>query len=172
MAARDLIAAAAFGLAMAFVGWLLVRDDPMLAPESAATLPGGKAVFVAIDLAAQDLVRGADVYAAQCASCHGVDLEGAPDWRTADADGRFPAPPHDATGHTWHHDDATLYDYVALGGAGAMAKAGVDYDSGMPAYGDILSEAEIRDVLAYIKSTWPERERAAQAARMVAASGG
>ncbi|MDO8276710.1 MAG: hypothetical protein Q7T63_01135 [Burkholderiaceae bacterium] len=31
-------------------------------------------------------------------------------WRSPGADGRTPAPPHDETGHTWHHDAAPLID--------------------------------------------------------------
>lgn len=45
------------------------------------------------------------------------------------------------------------------------------FDSGMPGFEAVLSDAEIRDVLEYIKSTWPDRERAAQAARTEAAGG-
>ena len=160
MAARGLIAAAALaGAAALGLGLALWPQD------------GAQAAFAPIDPEAQDLVRGAEVYAAECAACHGADLEGATDWREPGPDGLYPAPPHDATGHTWHHDDATLYDYVALGGTGAMAKLGVEYDSGMPGYDDVLTEAEIRDVIACSKSTWPERERAAQKERTAAAQG-
>ena len=63
-----------------------------------------------------DLRRGAALYAQHCASCHGARLEGQPDWQIAGADGVLPAPPHDETGHTWHHDDAMLTDYVRRGG--------------------------------------------------------
>jgi len=34
----------------------------------------------------------------------------------------------------------------------------------MPGFAGVLSDAEIRAVLAYIKSTWPERERGYQQA--------
>ena len=119
-----------------------------------------------------DLARGAALYGDYCAACHGAALEGQPDWRSPGPDGRLPAPPHDETGHTWHHDDATLFAYTKLGGAAALAAQGVDgFDSGMPGFEDVLSDAEIRDVLEYIKSTWPDRERAAQAARTEAAGG-
>jgi mono/diheme cytochrome c family protein len=33
----------------------------------------------------------------------------------------------------------------------------------MPAFGDVLSDDEIRAILAFIKTTWPERERGFQA---------
>ena len=159
MAARRLILA---GGALACTAALGAAALLLRGPAEAQVAP--------IRVDGQDLARGAAVYAAQCASCHGAALEGAPNWREPGADGRYPAPPHDRTGHTWHHDDATLYDYVAFGGAGALAKAGVEgYESGMPAYADVLTKSEIRDVLAYIKSTWPDDVRTAQAARTEAA---
>src|SRR5690606_30865838 len=52
---------------------------------------------------------GQKVYAAQCAACHGARLEGQPNWRVRGPDGRLPAPPHDASGHTWHHPDELLF---------------------------------------------------------------
>ena len=52
---------------------------------------------------------GAAVYVEHCASCHGERLEGEPNWRRRKADGTLPAPPHDATGHTWHHSDDLLF---------------------------------------------------------------
>ena len=73
--------------------------------------------------------------------------------------GRLPAPPHDAGGHTWHHPDDILFRIVREGTA---AIVGGGYESDMPGFADLLSDAEIRAVLAYIKSTWPERERTYQ----------
>jgi mono/diheme cytochrome c family protein len=114
------------------------------------------------------VTRGRALYNANCASCHGDNLEGQPDWRSPGADGRYPAPPHDATGHTWHHSDAALVDYITLGGEEALAQMGVRFDSGMPGFGDVLSQQDIEDILTYIKSRWPERERAVQAERSLA----
>ena len=75
--------------------------------------------------------------------------------------GRLPAPPHDPSGHTWHHPDQVLFDIVKNGLVpGRTAPPG--YQSDMPAYGAILSDQDIRDVLAYIKSTWPQSVRAVQ----------
>lgn len=102
---------------------------------------------------AQNVARGEILYADYCASCHGANLQGADNWRQRDVDGRMPAPPHDATGHTWHHPDAVLFRLTKLGSA---AVVGQGYESNMPGFEDILSDQEIFDVLGYIKSTWPE----------------
>jgi mono/diheme cytochrome c family protein len=102
---------------------------------------------------------GAMIYAENCAACHGANLEGQPNWRQRNADGRLPAPPHNARGHTWHHDDATLFGITKLGTA---KFTGLDIESDMPAYEDVLSDAEIRAVLAFIKSKWPLRVRRQQ----------
>ena len=112
-----------------------------------------------------DIAKGQQLYAESCAACHGANLEGQPDWRQAGPDGVLPAPPHDETGHTWHHADRMLFDYTKLGGKAALARQGMDFASGMPVFGDQLSDAEIWNIIAYIKSTWPERERAIQAER-------
>lgn len=117
---------------------------------------------VFIDASDRALVaRGKEVYASQCAACHGAKLEGQPDWRKRLPSGRLPAPPHDESGHTWHHSDALLFDLVKHGLVpGRTAPAG--YESDMPAYGQSLPDADIIAVLAYIKSTWPREVREAQ----------
>ena len=91
------------------------------------------------------------VYKNNCASCHGVNLEGQEQWRQPDADGYMPAPPHDDSGHTWHHPDECLF---------LMTKYGLDkiigqeYPNNMPAYNNVLSDREIVAALSFIKSTW------------------
>lgn len=106
------------------------------------------------------LAQGRMLYLEHCAACHGADLAGEADWRTRKPDGLMPAPPHDASGHTWHHPDEQLFTITKLG-IEAVAPAG--YKSAMIGFGDVLSDDEIWSVLDYIKSTWPERERAHQA---------
>ena len=114
----------------------------------------------------RDLDAGRNLYANNCASCHGANLEGQPNWRSPDADGVLPAPPHDASGHTWHHDDELLFAYTKLGGAAALEVRGVaGFKSGMPGFGETATDDEIWNILAYIRSTWPEREQDAQANR-------
>jgi mono/diheme cytochrome c family protein len=108
----------------------------------------------------EEIALGERLYAEHCASCHGAELEGQPNWRNPLPDGRYPAPPHDASGHTWHHDDAFLFRATKFGGQ-AMALRG--FLSGMPAFADTLTDAEISSILTYIKSRWPLEIRARQA---------
>lgn len=117
-------------------------------------------------MAPPDIAAGRALYAENCASCHGASLQGQDGWRSPGPDGIFPAPPHDETGHTWHHGDKLLFDYVKLGGEVMLKQIGAgDARSGMPAFGDILSDKDIRDILAFIRSTWPARIQEVQAAR-------
>ncbi|MCI2808861.1 c-type cytochrome [Eoetvoesiella caeni] len=115
-----------------------------------------------IDPADQSLVmQGKAIYVNNCAACHGEALQGQPNWRERMSNGRLPAPPHDKSGHTWHHPDAMLVDMVKNGLVpGKTAPPG--YVSDMPAYRDILSDQEIIAVLTYIKSTWPPKVLEAQ----------
>jgi mono/diheme cytochrome c family protein len=121
---------------------------------SALAVPAGAQQMLPYEDAAA-VAQGAQIYAEYCAVCHGSKLEGqVEDWRSPDADGYMPAPPHDETGHTWHHADALL---VRITKYGTEAIVGGDYRSNMGGFGDVLSDREILNVLAYIKSTWPER---------------
>lgn len=105
--------------------------------------------------------RGKVVYGEQCSRCHGVNLEGQPNWMERLPNGRLPAPPHDASGHTWHHSDAQLFRITKEG----LAAIAPGYQSDMPAFGAVLSDEDIRAVLEFIKSTWPEREQRFQRLR-------
>lgn len=114
-----------------------------------------------IDPGDQELVAlGQDTYANACASCHGVNLQGQPNWRQSNADGRRPAPPHDDTGHTWHHDDETLFVVTKYGSAKLI---GSPVATDMPIFEGVLSDGEIRAVLAFIKSRWSQDVRRRQA---------
>lgn len=99
--------------------------------------------------------RGEELYQANCASCHGSDLAGAPNWRTPNEDGSFPPPPQDSSGHTWHHPDQVLIGIIRDGSAFP--------ESRMPAFGDQLSDDDIKAILEFIKTSWGPQERAFQA---------
>jgi mono/diheme cytochrome c family protein len=100
------------------------------------------------------VARGEAVYMEQCASCHGRDLQGQPDWQSPDEEGYLPAPPHDQTGHTWHHPDRLLFDITKVG----VAKAAnlKNHKTRMPAFEGILNDADIIAALSYVKSRWSE----------------
>ncbi|MDP6352830.1 MAG: c-type cytochrome, partial [Alphaproteobacteria bacterium] len=98
---------------------------------------------------ATQVALGRTVYARNCTSCHGANLEGQPNWRIRKPNGRLPAPPHDGTGHTWHHPDDVLFGITKNGIA---ENAPPSYESDMPAFGDVLTDDEIWAALAFIKS--------------------
>ncbi len=134
----------------------LCRGSRMLDPRPSR--PYCSALFVLIGLhlpvpaaaflhVTPEVDAGRALYVEHCADCHGVDLEGQPDWRSADANGLYPAPPHDETGHTWHHDDAMLIEYISRGGQPVLDDMGVTFTSGMPGFDSILEEREIEAIL-------------------------
>ncbi|UTW59477.1 cytochrome c [Kordiimonas sp. SCSIO 12603] len=99
------------------------------------------------------VLTGKKIYTSQCAACHGVQLEGQPNWRQRKPNGKLPAPPHNASGHTWHHPTAMLFAMTKYG-PGALIQNPA-YKTDMPAYNNVLSDEEILAVLSYIKSQWP-----------------
>lgn len=103
------------------------------------------------------VAAGRVLYDAQCASCHGLDLAGAADWKVPLPTGGYPPPPHDSTGHTWHHPDRVL---------GEIITDPSTYGLTMPPAS--LDPDEITAVLAYFKSTWGPEERQFQWERTLA----
>lgn len=103
---------------------------------------------------------GKVIFLKECAGCHGKHGQGAADWKVQNPDKTFPPPPHDASGHTWHHTDGLLFRLVRDGGKG-MEDPG--FKSAMPAYGRTLSDQEIVSVITYLKSLWQPEQRASQA---------
>ncbi|MDU8929497.1 c-type cytochrome [Alisedimentitalea sp. MJ-SS2] len=101
---------------------------------------------------ARAIELGKTLYEEYCASCHSTNLEGEPNWRDRDDDGYLPAPPHDPSGHTWHHPDQQLFMITKYG---TEKMVGDGYKSRMIGFKDSLSDTEILSALAYIKSTWP-----------------
>ena len=142
---RALILGAA-GAGFSAVGYFVMGSNQ---PAQAVTLQAENPMVV---------LQGSKIYQNNCASCHGANLEGQPNWRQRDAEGRLPAPPHNEDGHTWHHDSLTLFGLTKYGVAALINDP--SYKSNMPAYEGILTDEEIIAVLSYIKSTWPEEIKA------------
>jgi mono/diheme cytochrome c family protein len=131
--------------------------EPVMPSRLPALVSEGIAPVPTLDPA--QLAQGEVVYDTYCAACHGVNLEGEADWRLPAEDGSFRSPPHDETGHTWHHSDRLLVESIKEGGQRLPPNLGT---SKMPPFGAVLTDAEITAVLAYIKSHWPADIQAAQ----------
>lgn len=126
----------AAGMLAAYLLYFAGDNEIALKPKSAAVVSKGRLIYVE-----------------NCASCHGAQLEGQPNWRQRDEEGYLPAPPHDASGHTWHHSDRQLFELTKHGLGVILGDK--NFKTRMPAYGNQLSDQEILAVLSYIKSTWP-----------------
>jgi mono/diheme cytochrome c family protein len=129
-------------------------------PATTTANPDTVSVAAVPTLDAQRIAQGQELYDQHCAVCHGANLEGEANWQEQNANGTFRSPPHDESGHTWHHGDSSLVAAVMLGGARIPADVGGT--SAMPAYESVLTDEEVLAILDYIKSTWPEEIRAIQ----------
>jgi mono/diheme cytochrome c family protein len=130
---------------VAALGLVYYVASPVEQATASVTLKPNEPAVVAL---------GEQVYAQNCASCHGAKLEGQANWRQRGLNGYMPAPPHDETGHTWHHPDSYLFTMTKYG---IEKMIGKPYPNNMPAYEDKLTDEEILAVLSYIKSTWSGR---------------
>lgn len=134
------------GFAVTFAAAGVVTALVLFAPSLGPTAPPGGVA-----------ARGAALYQASCASCHGGATGG----------GMMDYPPrHNANGHTWHHSDCELVEVIRTGTSPMtemmremMAPPGAPT---MPAWRDRLTDEEIDAVLAYIKTMWTEDQRASQ----------
>ncbi len=140
--------------------WLLIIFGVVLGGAflNWQTLPTGNSVTIngltvppVPTLHMQLVSEGETLYAQHCASCHGANLEGVPDWKTVQPDGKLLPPPHDSSGHTWHHPDDLLLSIIAEGGEPS--------NSDMPAFADILTDEETIAILTTIKNSWGPEER-------------
>lgn len=107
---------------------------------------------------------GQTVYTSYCAACHGAQGQGQfPDApMQPDDTGRIGAPPHNETGHTWHHEDELLIQIIREGGMGSP-----EMFYPMPPFGEILSDEQITAVIAYIKTLWTDEQVESQRARTI-----
>ena len=94
----------------------------------------------------QQAERGAKVFAANCAICHGPNAESTPNWREVNSAGQYPPPPLNGSAHAWHHPMAMLGSTIYNGGAPVGGQ--------MPAFKNKLKETDIIDVIAHFQTYW------------------
>ncbi len=103
------------------------------------------------------IASGAQLFAQNCQTCHGVGGIGeSPEDPGAKDEYGFKAPALNNDMHAWHHSDAGLR---------ATIHQGSPRNQRMIPWQEVLSDAEIDDILAYLKSTWNVRSLACQGAR-------
>ena len=103
---------------------------------------------------------GKAIYEDNCSGCHGVDGVGErPDDPGAQDEYGFVAPAMNDSAHAWHHPDAQLLETI---------RDGSSRNERMQPWKDDLSDAEIKNVIAYMKSLWSFRSLACQGAKHMA----
>ena len=122
------------------VGWAVV----------VAVVVAGCAALGTDDEEGARVARGEELYAAHCIDCHG----GATGGDIADI-----PPPHNARGHTWHHGDCELVEWTLRGPPPRPLPPDVPP---MPAFDDVLDEADAHAILTSIKTWWTPEQRAHQ----------
>jgi mono/diheme cytochrome c family protein len=136
---------------MVFSGALLVLllsacTDAEEIAQNMGGLPVPEAPARQLD--AKQLALGKQIFADNCAQCHGDQAQGTPNWRKRDADGHYPAPPLNGSGHGWHHSTEVLGNVINNGSVPGQGK--------MPAWEGKLSAQEVSAVIAWFQSTWPQ----------------
>ncbi|NVZ18897.1 c-type cytochrome [Pseudomonas costantinii] len=99
--------------------------------------------YQAVSADARPDVPGAHTYATRCASCHGLDGKGQPEWM----------PPLAGATSALAKESASAIN-ITLNGSQRVVAAGVPDAYRMPAFREQLSDQEIAQVLTYVRSTW------------------
>lgn len=139
-----------------YMGWDTFRRATLpallvVALVAACSGDGSEPGLVAEGLDPETVARGERLYIQYCAVCHRPDLSGAPNWMTPNPDGSYPPPPHDSSGHTWHHSDAHLLGIIRDGSPFPQSR--------MPAFGHVLTDDDILEILEFFKANWGPEER-------------
>lgn len=129
-----------------------VAGAPSAGAPSQGAPGGGGAMAAAVD--------GASVFSSRCAACHQATGQGLP--------GAFPP----LAGSEFVTGDEERVVRIALRGlTGPVIVKGQSFNGAMPAWADVLSDAEIAAVLTYVRSSWGnaagriEAEKVAEARR-------
>ena len=99
-----------------------------------------------------EISDGAELFKKHCAACHGENASGQDPAQPAggwEAQEIRLAPALNGTAHAWHHPPKLLFDYIQ--------KGSIDKTSPMPSFGAVLSDAQIKAIIAYFQSMWPDK---------------
>jgi len=134
-------------LALVFGGFYLGRYSGVFTGEAAVHAPAGPqlsqsggAGAAAVPAAA---VSGQAVFESRCAACHQANGQGLP--------GAFP--PLAGSEYVLGEEERVVR-IVLHGLQGAVTVKGQTFNGAMPAWADVMSDAEIAAVLTYIRSSW------------------
>ena len=86
---------------------------------------------------------GAHTYVTRCASCHGLEGKGQPDWM----------PPLAGATSALAKENASAIN-ITLNGSQRVVAANVADAYRMPAFREQLSDQEIAEVLTFVRGTW------------------
>ena len=92
---------------------------------------------------------GKELYQANCAFCHGDELQGQPHWDKTYIEGKRPAPPLNASGNIALLSNRELFEITKYGGQ-PFAPPG--YINEMPAFEMLLKDSQIWAILACLRA--------------------
>jgi mono/diheme cytochrome c family protein len=98
---------------------------------------------------AAQIMAGKSIYQANCAFCHGDNLEGKMAWNNVYKKGGRPPTPLNDSGEVSYLSNADLFDIVKYGG---QPFSPLGYKNNMPGFEMQLDDARIWEVIYYIKS--------------------
>jgi len=152
---------AAAVLALVFGGFYLGRYSGVFTGEAAVHAPEGPRLPGAGGAAASGpappaaAVNGQAVFESRCAACHQANGQGLP--------GAFP--PLAGSEYVLGEEDRVVR-IVLHGLQGPVTVMGQTFNGAMPAWAEVLSDAEIAAVLTYIRSAWGNTAEAIDAERV------
>ncbi len=92
------------------------------------------------------VMRGAKSFQQYCSACHGKRANGAPPGWVPLGNSKSRPPALNGNAHAWHHPARDLILYITQG---TIARGG-----GMPAWGGVLTESQIVDIISWLQSRW------------------
>ena len=133
-------------ITLAFSGWSNDSQAATILKTSSAVAEQKETVKREVD--PKIYSYGRRLFLKNCAACHGKNAEGDKNWRKLNDQGKYPPPPLNGTGHTWHHSIKALTNVIKNG----TGKIG----GNMPAWKDRLSDKDITAILVYIQAQWSD----------------